>query len=184
MEPAGSPEVTEPGTPKKEPKRGASLYDLEPERKQGKTTGPQPSAKVDPPAPAPKPAPAPAPAPKPVANKPFNMPGSAHVRIDAPAGLLTDLAKDSRMQPWLSQGVAAATKCYEREAKTAPGLSGTIVVSIVMHENDRPDASLQTLPSQLSGMFACLTGSMMKSRMPLFTGKEGQKYTARVTFAP
>jgi len=170
----------ETGDTRGKPRRGVSLYDLEPKTKQGKVTDPQPRPRVDVPAPVAKPIPEPAPAP----SKSFSMPGSRHVRIDAPAGLLGDLGKDSRMQPWLSQGVAAATKCYEREAKTHPGLSGTIVVSIIMHENDRPDGSLQTLPSQLSGVFACLTASMMKSRMPLFTGKEGQKYIARVTFSP
>ena len=112
------------------------------------------------------------------------MPGSANVKIDVPKGLQTDLAKDTRMKPWLEKGVAAATKCYEREAKTVPKLTGTIEVAIVMRENDRPDASIKTLPPQLSGLFACLSGAMMKSRMPLFTGKEGQKYTARVTFKP
>ncbi len=174
----------------RKPKPGASVYDREPKPK---ATTPSPAQPVKPPIkidlskigaggvlPLPKPEPAnPAPAPT-----SYAMPGSAQVKIDAPKGLQADLAKDPRMKPWLEKGVAAATQCYQREAKNNPQLSGTIVVSIVMHENDRPDASIQTLPSQLSGIFACLTGAMMKSRMPLFTGQEGQKYTARVAFKP
>lgn len=186
--------VAKPDTkvdPKAEPKKGETL-----------------TAKVTPPTPAPKPAPTPEPAPKPApdpkadtkgtATKPvmqpppptppapvaYEMPSSAHVRIEAPKGLEADLAKDTRMTPWLQKSVGAATKCYEVEAKTTPKLAGAIEVGIVMHENDRPDAAIKKLPPQLSGVFACVSGAMMKSRMPLFVGKEGQKYTARVVFKP
>ena len=94
------------------------------------------------------------------------------------------LAMVKQMTELLGGSVAVASKCYDKEAKSAPKLAGTIEVAIVMHENDRPDASIKTLPPQLSGVFACASGALMSSRMPLFTGKEGQKYTARVVFKP
>jgi len=199
-EPEGKKKAPEP-TPVAKPDTKA---DPKAEPKKGETL----TAKVTPPTPAPKPAPKPEPTPKPAsdpkadtqgtATKPvmqpppptppapvaYEMPSSAHVRIEAPKGLEADLAKDTRMKPWLQKSVAAATKCYEVEAKTTPKLTGTIEVGIVMHENDRPDAAIKKLPPQLSGVFACVSGAMMKSRMPLFVGKEGQKYTAKVVFKP
>jgi len=197
-EPEGKKKAPEP-TPVAKPDTKA---DPKAEPAKGETL----TAKVTPPTPAPKPAPTPAPVPAPepkadtkgTASKPvmqppppvppspvaYEMPSSAHVRIEAPKGLEADLAKDTRMKPWLQKSVTAATKCYEIEAKTTPKLAGTIEVGIVMHENDRPDAAIKKLPPQLSGVFACVSGAMMKSRMPLFVGKEGQKYTARVVFKP
>ncbi len=166
--------------------RGVSRDELEPTPK-----APQPPA--PPPSPTPEvdegvTAPVPDRKPETKARKPeasaFVMPGAAHVQLVAPSGLTADLAGDPRMKPWLDKGVAAANRCYVREAKGKPTLAGTIVVRIVMHENDRPDASIKQLPSQLSGVFACVTENMMKTRMPLFTGKEGKKYTARVVFKP
>jgi hypothetical protein len=106
------------------------------------------------------------------------------VSLELPSGLKADLAKDTRMKPWLDQGLAAATRCYEEEAKSSPGLSGVIEVAIVMHENDRPDASLKSLPSSLASVFTCVSGAMMGKKMPLFTGQEGQRYVAKVRFSP
>jgi len=184
-------------------KDGASLYEREAKKKKTEEPAPSPTpkpkestetqvSKTPAPTPAPKPDPT-GPAPKPVMEPPppappapvaYDMPGSVHVQLVAPKGLEADLAKDTRMKPWLQKSVAAATKCYAIEAKTTPKLAGTIEVGIVMHENDRPDAAIKKLPPQLSGVFACVSGAMMKSRMPLFTGREGQKYTARVVFTP
>lgn len=172
-------------------KKGASLYDIDPSVRPKKDP-----VVADKPAPAPMPdAPTPAQggADEPVkeaskqpekseAKPPFVAPTSKHVTLDLPAGLKDDLASDKRMKPWLDTAIGHATRCYEREAKSTPGLSGTVEVLIVMHENARPDASLKTLPSQLAGVFTCVSGAMMSVKMPLFTGKEGQRYTARAKF--
>jgi hypothetical protein len=173
-------------------KKGASLYDIDPKATQGaekpKTTAtPTKPTLITPKLPSlattTKPEPKPeAPAPEPKPTPAFNVPSAPHVTLDLPQGLRDDLAKDTRMTPWLKKGLSAASSCYTKQNDAK--LAGTIVVNIVMHENDRPDASIQTLPGQLSGVFACVSGAMMKNRMPLFTGKEGQRYTAKVRFAP
>lgn len=178
-----------PNTPVAKAKKGASLYDIDPSVRPKKS---EPVAAAD--KPAAKPAKDTAPDPvkdtasepeKAEAEKPvFVASSSKHVSLDLPAGLKSDLASDKRMKPWLDTAVGHATRCYEREAKSASGLSGVVEVLIVMHENARPDASLKTLPSQLAGVFTCVSGAMMGVKMPLFTGKEGQRYTARAKFTP
>jgi hypothetical protein len=190
-----SAKAADPSRPKA--KKGASLYDIDPSVRPKKT---DPVASVEPskPSPAKDGASEPAqggttrPAKDPStttdkaepARAPFVSPTSKHVALDLPAGLKDDLASDKRMKPWLDTAVSHATRCYEREAKSNAGLSGTVEVLIVMHENARPDASLKTLPSQLAGVFTCVSGAMMSIKMPLFTGKEGQRYTARAKFGP
>jgi hypothetical protein len=106
------------------------------------------------------------------------VPSTDHVHIDVPAGLQADLDHDPRMQAWVERAVSAVDRCYGslREA----GVSGTVEVTLVMHENERPSAQPTQLPTALTPMLACLTGSLMQVKMPLFTGKEGTRYALKV----
>jgi hypothetical protein len=106
------------------------------------------------------------------------VPSTDHVRIEFPSGLQADLDHDPRMQPWVNQVVSAIDKCYAplRDA----GAAGVIEVGVVMHENERPSATPQKLPTALTPMLACATGSLMRTKMPLFTGKEGTRYTLKI----
>jgi hypothetical protein len=51
-----------------------------------------------------------------------------------------------------------------------------------MHANARPDPDVQSLPGELSGIVTCATGQLMRTKMPLFTGTEGESYTVKVRF--
>jgi hypothetical protein len=54
-----------------------------------------------------------------------------------------------------------------------------------MHANARPDADIASLPPALSGVVACGTSKLMRAgRMPLRTGKEGEKHAVSVKFTP
>jgi hypothetical protein len=148
---------------------------------------PEPSAPAEPP-PEPEPAAAAAPAtPTPAPAKPATrvvVPSTAHVRADVPAGLQRWLDADPRMQPWLTKVMNVIDGCYRGQLADRPNLAGAIRFKLTMHENARPDADIEDLPSQLSGVVACATGQLMRARMPLFTGTEGERYTARVHFTP
>ncbi|HKO51190.1 MAG TPA: hypothetical protein VJV79_25950, partial [Polyangiaceae bacterium] len=89
---------------------------------------------------------------------------------------------DPRMQPWLTRVMGVAKDCYDRERKADPNATGVIALKITMHENARPDADVKTLPAQLSGLVPCATGQLMRARMPLFTGPEGQSHTIKIHF--
>lgn len=106
------------------------------------------------------------------------MPRTANVRIDFPAGLQADLDADPRMQTWVDKVVPIIDGCHgnNRAAK------GTISTRITMHENERPDADILSLPGQLSSVVACATGALMRVKMPLFTGREGTRYDVRIVF--
>jgi hypothetical protein len=137
---------------------------------------PPPAAQVAPPVPA-------ATADKtPAAARPakgsVQVPESAHVKIELPAGLQADLDHDPRMQPWVNKAVSAIERCYTplRDA----GAAGVIEVRLVMHENERPSAEPGKLPSALTPMVPCVTGDLLRVKMPLFTGKEGTRYTLKI----
>jgi hypothetical protein len=187
---ASDPVAKAPDAPSPKAKKGASLYDIDPSVRPKKPVSgasadkPIKDSAPEPVKDSPKAAEKPAPE-KPAPEKPvFVASSSKHVTLEMPAGLKEDLASDKRMKPWLDTAVAKATSCYQREAKSSPALSGVVEVSIIMHENARPDASLKSLPSQLAGVFTCVSGAMMGVKMPLFTGREGQRYSARVKFGP
>jgi hypothetical protein len=141
--------------------------------------------------PAADPAPAPPPPAKPPAATPaaapptpkgsVRVPESEHVRIELPSGLQADLDHDPRMQPWVNKAVSSLERCYAplRDA----GAAGVIEVRLVMHENERPSAEPGKLPSSLTPMLACVTGDLMRVKMPLFTGKEGTRYTLKIRLA-
>jgi hypothetical protein len=140
-----------------------------------------------PPAYVPPPMPKPAPAPAPVAQVPapaarpkthVSIPRTEHVHVDIPAGLQTDLDADPRMQSWVDQVIAIADRCHGQ----ARGNVGAIDALITMHENARPDADMRGLPPQLGGLVACATGALMRTKMPLFTGREGTRYPVRIVF--
>jgi len=121
------------------------------------------------------------PAPAREAKGSVRVPQSEHVRIELPSGLQADLDHDPRMQPWVNKAVSAIERCYAplRDA----GTSGVIEVRLVMHENERPSAEPGKLPTALTPMLACVTGDMMRTKMPLFTGKEGTRYTLKIRLA-
>ncbi|HKP64085.1 MAG TPA: hypothetical protein VJV78_45430 [Polyangiales bacterium] len=124
--------------------------------------------------------PTPAPAPKPATR--VNIPNTEHVRVEVPAGLQAWLDKDTRMQPWLAKVMKVIDDCYAGVRADNPSAAGTISFRVTMHENARPDPDIQSLPGPLSGVVACATGQLMRARMPLFTGREGDSYVVHVKF--
>jgi hypothetical protein len=86
------------------------------------------------------------------------------------------------MQPWLAEVIRVIDGCYTKELKSNASAGGAIQVRVTMHENERPDADMKSLPPALSGVVACATGGLMRSRMPLFTGKEGEKHDVSIHF--
>ena len=75
------------------------------------------------------------------------MPHTDHVHIDVPKGLQHWLDADTRMQPWVNKVVSVADGCYERGAQGQPKAAGVDPVKITMHENERPDADVGSVPS-------------------------------------
>ncbi|MDB4972623.1 MAG: hypothetical protein JWN48_964 [Myxococcaceae bacterium] len=106
------------------------------------------------------------------------MPRTAHVHIELPSGLQADLDADPRMQSWVNRFVSIVDDCHARN-RTA---QGAVEALITMHENDRPDGTLRAVPAQLSPIVTCATFALMQVKMPLFTGREGSRYTVRVIF--
>lgn len=106
------------------------------------------------------------------------MPRTAHVRAELPAGLQRDLDADPRMQAWLDRAFGVIDGCHGRD-RTAKGV---IEARLTMHENARPDATLGSVAPALGGVVACATGALLSTRMPLFTGSEGTRYTVRLHF--
>jgi len=104
------------------------------------------------------------------------------MRVEVPPGLQRWLDADTRMQPWLNKVIPVIDNCYGNVLKADAGASGTITFRVTMHKDARPDPDIQSLPGQLSGVVACATGQLMRARMPLFTGTEGESYTVRVKF--
>jgi hypothetical protein len=142
---------------------------------------PEPSAVVpaaEPPIAAPAP-PAPAAAEAPVKKNKVTVPSTEHVKIDVPKGMQALLDADTRMQPWVEKVVAVADRCYQSKGM---GSSATIVVDVTMHKNARPDADVRSLPPTLAGVVACATGDLMRTKMPLFTGPEGERHTVKIRF--
>ena len=109
------------------------------------------------------------------------MPHTDHVSIDVPAGMQALLDDDDRMQPWVNKVIPVADRCY---ASKGGGANASIVVDVTMHENARPDADIRSLPPALAGVVACATGDLMRTKMPLFTGPEGQRHTLKIKFKP
>jgi hypothetical protein len=190
---AGVPEKGTPSASAKQhgytgtTKSGASLYDLV---KRGEATMPTPPATA--PAPS-KPqaapsAPAPAPASPPVALAPsapkgkVSIPSTANLRVDIPAGLQAALDADPRMQPWANKVIQVIDSCYAQERKSNASSEGVIAVRLTMHSESRPDADIKSLPPALSGVVACATGGLMRTKMPLFTGKEGELHNVNIRF--
>jgi hypothetical protein len=168
-------EPAEPAASGKRAGKGKRIREREP--------SPPPASEARKPAATPAPAAPPAkpPAAPPPPKSSVRVPESAHVRIELPTGLQADLDRDPRMQPWINKAVSAIERCYAplRDA----GATGTIEVRLVMHENERPSAEPGKLPSSLTPMLACVTGDLMRAKMPLFTGKEGTRYTLKIRLA-
>jgi len=110
------------------------------------------------------------------------IPRTAHVHIDVSKGLQAWLDADTRMQPWVNQVMSVADRCYANVRSQNADTKGVIVVRVTMHKDDRPDADIESLPPQLSGVVACATGDLMRTHMPLFTGTEGDKQSVRIGF--
>lgn len=106
------------------------------------------------------------------------VPSTAHVRAEVPPGLQRDLDADPRMQSWLDRVFAVIDACHAKNRRA----TGTLEAAIVMHENARPDADIRALPPALSGVVACATGSLLRIKMPLFTGREGTRHIVRIRF--
>lgn len=175
------PAKSSPATPS--PSRAAKASPSAPKAadKPAKASAPRPAdepAKASAPAasaPPPVAASKPVPAPK---KTRVIVPSTAHVRAELPAGLQQDLDEDPRMQSWLDRVIAIADGCHAQ----ARGNRGTIEAVITMHENSRPDADVRSVPSQLGGVVACATGALLRTKMPLFTGREGARYVVRLHF--
>jgi hypothetical protein len=140
-------------------------------------------AKVPAPLPVPMPAPMPAPQPAPSSRPPaltkeVVVPRTPHVRAELPSGLQADLDADPRMQSWVNRVIDIADTCHAKDRSAR----GTIAARVTMHENERPDVDLRNLPGALSSVVACATGSLMRTKMPLFTGREGSSYDVRIVF--
>jgi hypothetical protein len=138
-------------------------------------------------APQPEPsAPEPTPAPPPPAAKPaggkVSIPNTARVHVEVPAGLQRWLDADTRMQPWLNKVMPVIDTCYGNVLSGNANAKGTISFRVTMHANARPDPDVQSLPGELSGIVTCATGQLMRIKMPLFTGTEGESYTVKVRF--
>jgi hypothetical protein len=165
---ASAAKQPEPAKPTAEPKPST------PEPKE------EPAAKVEPVAPQPV-EPAPAPAPEPPAKTGVKVPRTAHVRAEIPKGMQALLDADTRMQPWVDKAMAIVERCYVSKGF---GTSATIVGVVTMHPNARPDVDVTSLPPTLAAVVACATGDLMRNRMPLFTGPEGQRHTLKIRFTP
>lgn len=179
--------------PERAQKRAASAPTKQPAATRGQAAKPAPKpAAAKPAQPAPtktaQPTPVPAkaasptstPAPRPaqaVAGR-VRVPSTAHVRAEVPAGLQRDLDADPRMQSWLDRVFAVIDSCHAKNRSA----TGTIEAGLVMHENARPDADIRVLPPALSGVVACATGSLLRIKMPLFTGREGTRHVVRIRF--
>jgi hypothetical protein len=141
-----------------------------------------PSAAPEKPSEAPKAEP-PKTAPPPPSK--VTIPQSKHLKVSVPARLQSLLDADPRMQPWLNSTLTTIEQCYAAERAKSPDAQGTIKATLTMHANARPDADVDQLPPALSGVLACATGKLMRApRMPLFTGKEGERHSFSVTLSP
>lgn len=136
-----------------------------------------------------KPTPAPSPEPakdkataKPLPATKVVVPSTDHVRVAVPKGLQAALDGDPRMQPWVKQVIAAADKCYANELKKNPLAAGVIEVRVTMHSEARPDAEPKKIPVVLTDVTMCVTIALTHMKMPLFTGKEGERHTVKVHF--
>jgi hypothetical protein len=106
------------------------------------------------------------------------VPSTPNVHVDFPLGLQNDLNADPRMQAWVDKVIAIVDGCHAKNRSA----TGAISSRITMHENERPDADILALPAPLSSVVACATGSLMRVKMPLFTGHEGTRYDVRIVF--
>lgn len=166
--------------------RGLSLYELE---KRGEAKLPDSSPKPvpvrsTPPASVPEPATVVA-VPKKPADKPRGrvvVPATDRVHVDVPSALQDALDLDPRMQPFVNQALGIVDRCYANELKSSASAAGVVTLAVTMHENERPSARVTSLPPQLGGLLACVTGSLLSAKMPLFTGQEGQQHQVRIRF--
>lgn len=188
---------SEPAKPAPSPPRQpAASLPAKTSASSAKASAPKPAKPPPPPAPAPS-----APDPQPTAAEPLppvevkpapvaapksrvEVPSTAHVRVEVPAGLQHWLDEDDRMRPWLGKAIAAADGCYVELRSSEPAAAGTIEVSVTMHENARPTASVASMPAALKSLTMCLTRRLWSVKMPLFTGNEGERYLVRARFEP
>jgi hypothetical protein len=154
--------------------QSASPHERKPSRSKPHS---QPGPAPRPVTPAPPPAAIPVPAARPAASaKKVVVPGTPNVHVDYPLGLQNDLDADPRMQSWVDKLIAIVDGCHAKNRSA----TGAISARITMHENERPDAAILALPAPLSSVVACATGSLMRVKMPLFTGHEGTRYDVRI----
>jgi len=188
----GNGQAAKQSKPSNDKGAGTSLYDLVKRGEATMPTSPSTPTASKPAAPTPAPAPAtpapstPAPStPAPSAPKgKVKIPSTANVRVDIPSGLQAALDLDPRMQPWANSVIQVIDSCYTKELKSNASAAGVIAVRITMHSESRPDADVKSLPPALSGVVACATGGLMRTKMPLFTGKEGEKHDVNIRFTP
>lgn len=177
-----APEPAKPSTPK--PAEPKPVEPAKPAKPVEVAKPVEPSKPVEPPKPVEPVKPAEPEKPAKPATK-VTVPQSEHVKISVPSRVQELLNADPRMQPWINNTVGVIETCYAQVRKDNSSASGTISFVLEMHENARPDADITSLPPQLSGIVTCGTGKLMRSaRMPLFTGKEGEKHTIKVKFTP
>lgn len=187
---AEKPVADKPKSPAPKPATQAPAKPLE-IAKPDPAPAPKPVPPVaSPAAPTPTPTPTPVEVAKPAGSAPrpvtkVTLPNLKHVKVSMPARVQELLDADPRMQPWLNVTLETIEDCYKGVLATDPSASGTIKFVLEMHANARPDADITSLPPQLSGVVACGTGKLMRTRrMPLFTGKEGEKHSVSVKLSP
>ena len=109
---------------------------------------------------------------------PVVVPSTPHLRAELPVGLQSDLDADPRMQGWLDQTFAIIDQCHASTGRAR----GTLEGALTMHESARPELSLSSMPPALAQLVACASGELLRTRMPLFTGREGTRYPVRLIF--
>jgi hypothetical protein len=145
-----------------------------------------PASRVVPPGPVALPAPA---APPPIAQPSaagggVKVPSTPHVRFDVPSGLQRWLDADDRMIPWLGRALHVIDACYADARQRDPNAAGVITFSVTMHRTARPSADVLSLPRPLQSIVRCATLRLLRVKMPLFTGSEGERYVVQAHFSP
>lgn len=111
-----------------------------------------------------------------------SVPRTDHVYTVIPNPLQELLNQDRRMRPWMAQVIRVIDGCYTDLRQTDSNAAGVIELMVTMHKNARPEADIKSLPSQLGGIVACATTKLLRTRMPLFTGPEAQRFKVKIHF--
>jgi hypothetical protein len=106
------------------------------------------------------------------------------VQIEVSPGLQTWLNADPRMRAWMDKAIAVVDACYAELRRSDGAATGVVELNVTMHQNARPSASVGSMPWALKGVASCVTTHLFGVKMPLFTGREGDRQTLRVELIP